>query len=81
MTRYYRCADRVPLADDLIAYSHGNVSHMAVLTGEYRPPRAGEWYVSGAIPEAYRMPNDGTMPHHIARLIVVRRREVIEPID
>lgn len=23
-----------------------------------RPPKRGEWYVSGAIPQAWRMPND-----------------------
>lgn len=28
------------------------------LTGEFRSPLAGEWYLSGAIPEAYQAPND-----------------------
>ena len=52
----------------------------AVATGEKRPPRAGEWYLSGAIVEAYRAPNDLTTPYHIARLVRVRQvvTEVIE---
>jgi len=44
----------------------------AVRTGEKRPPKAGEWYISGAIPEAYRQPHDGTSPQIIARLIKYR---------
>lgn len=33
-----------------------------------RPPKRGEWYLSGAIIGAYRAPNDLTTPHHIARI-------------
>lgn len=44
----------------------------AVWTGEKRPPRKGEWYLSGAIIEAYRAPNDlPTMPFAIAKLVEV----------
>ena len=52
----------------------------AIYSGEKRPPRKGEWYLSGAIPEAYRAPNDLDTPYHIARLVKVRTetREVIE---
>jgi hypothetical protein len=39
----------------------------AIMTGEKRPPKAGEWYVSGATPEAYMAPNDLTSICHIAR--------------
>jgi hypothetical protein len=38
-------------------------------TGEKRPPRAGEWYLSGAVIEAYRAPNDLSTPFHIAELV------------
>lgn len=38
-------------------------------TGEKRPPKKGEWFLSGAIVEAYYAPNDLTTPYHIARLI------------
>lgn len=30
----------------------------AKMTGEFRAPKKGEWFLSGAIPEAYRAPND-----------------------
>jgi hypothetical protein len=29
-----------------------------VETGEQQQPKQGEWYLSGAIPEAYQAPND-----------------------
>jgi hypothetical protein len=40
----------------------------AVKTGEFRPPKAGEWYLSGAIPEAYRAPNNLSTSFYIVRL-------------
>ena len=42
--------------------------------GEFRPPRAGEWYISGAIPEAYYAHRDLTTPYHIARLVRIQTR-------
>ena len=39
--------------------------------GEYRPPRAGEWYLSGSVVEAYRARTDMNPPYHIARLVRV----------
>ena len=41
-------------------------------TGETRTPRKGEWYISGAIPEAYRAKSDLSSRHVMARLILVR---------
>lgn len=41
----------------------------AIATGERRPPKKGEWYLSGAIVEAYRAPNDLSTPFQIARLV------------
>jgi hypothetical protein len=51
----------------------------AVTTGEKRPPKKGEWYLSGAIVEAYRAPNDflPNMIYHIARLVKTETRTVI----
>lgn len=43
----------------------------AIFTGEKRPPKRGEWYISGSIPYAYRAPNDLTTEHHIAKLVRV----------
>ena len=38
-----------------------------VKTGEFRAPRKGEYYLSGAIPYPYRAPNDLTIAYHIVR--------------
>ncbi|MGO7308822.1 hypothetical protein ACCS91_33745 [Rhizobium ruizarguesonis] len=31
----------------------------------FRPPKKGEFYLSGAIVQAYRAPNDLTTPYHV----------------
>lgn len=38
-------------------------------TGEFRPPKNGEWYLSGAIVEAYRAHVDLSTPYHIGKLV------------
>lgn len=38
----------------------------AVTTGDYRCPREGEWFISGAEPEAYRAVSDLRTPYFIA---------------
>jgi hypothetical protein len=55
----------------------------AVWTGEKRPPKKGEWYLSGAEIGAYLAPNDLAQPYHIAKLVKVKTftSEVIEPIN
>lgn len=40
-------------------------------TGEYRPPRAGEWYLSGAPVAAYRVLGDLSTSYDIARIVRV----------
>lgn len=42
-----------------------------VATGEFRPPKRGEYYLSGAIIEAYRAPNDFTQAYWIARKVTL----------
>jgi len=49
---------------------------MAILTGEKRSPKKGEWYLSGATPEAYKAPNDLTAEYHILRLVKTRTVEL-----
>jgi hypothetical protein len=44
---------------------------MAQLTGECRPPQKGEWYLSGAIPEAYQAPASLYQPFKIVKLVAV----------
>jgi hypothetical protein len=41
----------------------------AVWTGEIRPPRKGEWFLSGAIVEAYKAHSDLNQSLHIAQLM------------
>lgn len=42
-------------------------------TGEFRRVKAGEWYISGAIPEAYYQPHDAwSGAADIAELVEVR---------
>lgn len=41
-------------------------------TGERRRPKSGEWFLSGAIVEAYRARADMTVERQIARLVVGR---------
>jgi hypothetical protein len=45
---------------------------MAARTGQFRCPRAGEWFLSGALPEAYKAENDLSTAYHILRLVVVK---------
>ena len=47
----------------------------AVRTSEFRPPRKGEWYLSGALPAAYCAPNDLGTAFRILRLVHVRKEE------
>ena len=48
-----------------------NRHYKAVMIGRIRPPKKGEWYLSGAIPAAYRAPNDLTTSYHIMKLVRV----------
>lgn len=41
------------------------------MTGEFRCPKKGEWYLSGALPAAYKARNDMESPYYILRLVVV----------
>ena len=50
----------------------------AVKTGEKRTPRQGEWYLSGAIPNAYIAHNDLTMVYHILRLVIMEEHRVMK---
>lgn len=41
-----------------------------------RPVKAGEWFLSGAIIEAYHAQRDLTTPYHIAKLYRVTRKQI-----
>jgi hypothetical protein len=49
-------------------------------TGEYRIPKKGERYLSGAIPEAYIAPNDFLSKYYIAKECDVIIEEKIIPL-
>jgi hypothetical protein len=52
------------------------ISIMARATGVKRPPRQGEWYISGAWATAYLAPNALPTAYHIAELVVVNTRTI-----
>jgi hypothetical protein len=61
----------------LCGVSGADLGLRGVLTGEFRAPKNGEWYLSGAIPEAYRAPTDKMRtPYYILRLVRVETRTV-----
>lgn len=41
----------------------------AIKTGEFRPPKKGEYYLSGAFPVAYKAPNDLSIAYYIMEVI------------
>jgi hypothetical protein len=65
-----------PLGDDLPELPARPDGVRARWTGEQRAPRAGEWYLSGAIIAAYRARADMTAVYPIAEL--VRGRSVTQ---
>lgn len=52
----------------------------AAWTGEKRPPKKGEYYLSGSAITAYRAYEDLTSSFHIARLYEVERVEFWRPV-
>ena len=53
----------------------------AITTGEVRPPRKGERYISGAQPEAWLAPNDLSSAEHIATVVVVEPKLIIDIVE
>ncbi len=47
---------------------------MAIWTGDTREPRKDEWFLSGAVIEAYQAINDMTTVYPIAKLVAVETR-------
>jgi hypothetical protein len=69
----YPLGDAVPLPGP-------HRDYRARMTGEYRPPLAGDWYLSGAIITAYRAAADLSQPFYIARLVRAMRVQTWEEI-
>ena len=69
--KYFPLADEPSPADLSSLNVEDRVGVRAVATGEFRPPRKGEWFLSGSYIEAYRAENDLPTAYHIARLALV----------
>ena len=67
--------DREALGIEGLYISAFSKKIMAVFTGEKRCPKAGEWFLSGAVVEAYRTKNDLDTPYYIASLV---RTELVQ---
>ena len=70
MTTLYPPADPVPTP--IRTEDGGLIQYMAKPTGEFRPPKKGEWYLSGAIIEAYRAKADLVDSYVIAEMVKAR---------
>lgn len=71
-----------PLGDRFQGDIFRTYSYRAKWTGEKRPPKEGEWYLSGAIIEAYRAPINfpSNTEFHIAKIVKVRKVEYWEEV-
>ena len=67
-----------PLCDRILGWPINKSQQQlrAVATGERRPPKKGEWYLSGAVVEAYHVPNDLATPFSIARIVQVETIQI-----
>ena len=85
MDSYYNLADRptnkevseLHIEDEMI-YNITKDGNQGIFirgktTGEFRKPKKGEWYLSGAIPEAYCAPGDLSCEYNILRLVVIEK--------
>jgi hypothetical protein len=71
LKKYYPLADE-PSPEELYNLEVSDkVGVRAMATGEMRAPRKGEWFLSGAVVEAYRANNDISIQYNIAKLVVV----------
>lgn len=69
--KLYPVQDRVP---GLSVKDRMNVR--AYRVSRCRKPRKGEWYLSGAIPAAYRARNNLTTEYELVKLVIVEVRKV-----
>ena len=68
-TRTYPCADWLNSAErkHFDGCKPWDRNGRVVATEEFRPPKRGEWYLSGAVVQAYRAPQDLTLLFYIVR--------------
>jgi hypothetical protein len=71
--------DRAALGLTSSSYGRSNyvfTSIRAVATGEKRCPKAGEWYLSGTVCEAYRASNNLSTAFFIAKLVKTKATRI-----
>ena len=61
------CGQRLPKPAARYKFFRRGKWYWATPTGEKRPPRKGELYLSGAVPDVYTALNDLSTPYHIVR--------------
>jgi hypothetical protein len=54
---------------------------MVETSGEFRPPKAGEWYISGAIPAGYYTKNNLSTAYNIAQRVRVKKVVLIKVLE
>lgn len=88
----YPLGDYVPMVQLQSIFpdvKHGDVATLrkrerelrAIATDEARPPKRGEWYLSGAIAEAHRAGNDLISAYRIAKLVKTRTVTTVEIVE
>jgi hypothetical protein len=86
MRTFYKLGD-IPKMDERKrlgvpgVWTYYNTNIRAIRTESFRPPRAGEWYLSGATPHAYRAPNDLSTAYRIMRLVHIERSESVRIVS
>lgn len=48
---------------------HDKTKYRVKATGEFRPPKQGEWYLSGAVVEGYQAKGDLLTSYYIGKLV------------
>ena len=58
--------------------AEGDKRIRAINSGIKRAPKKGEWYISGALPCAYRAAHDLTIAYYIASIVEVEEKTTID---
>jgi hypothetical protein len=56
-------------------------THRIQYTGEFRKPKKGEWFISGALPEGYQAYKDLNQPYHIGKLVKLKIQTIVNVED
>jgi hypothetical protein len=74
--------DLFPIASPYSVLSHRLAKdHRIQYTGEKRCPKEGEWFLSGAIIEGYKAPNDLNNLFHIGKLVKIKVETITTVVE